>query len=467
MLFLSFLSKSMAAATLPVILILFDLLLGRKFSKNAIYDKIPFFIISIFFSIFIINSQKVLVNWFYDPNVLNKNTIELFIMSNYAISFYIVKLFFPFQLSAIHPFPAKINGFLPLEYYLSPFFLIIIIYLIFRTGIFKKKDVIFGTLFFIVTILPVVFSMKMMGLAGHAIVCERFTYIPYLGFFIIAGSYYSRVIDNTVKYADKVKPYFIAVLAIFTVFFSVKTFARVSVWKDTISLSSDIIKNYPNYYHGYWLRGVAHSDKKNYKDAIADLNKALELGNPEAPKVLIPLSLAKINIGDYKSAIEDYNKLIKINPDKSELFFNRGISKFKLGDDKGALDDFNKTLELNPNYYEASNNRGFIKSKFNDFKGAILDYNNVIRINPKDSFAYNNRGYAKLKIKDYESAYKDFIKSFECFPNNSYAYRNLGLYYLDLREYNKACENLNKALELGYTVNYGNDVSELINKYCK
>ena len=58
----------------------------------------------------------------------------------------------------------------------------------------------------------------------------------------------------------------------------------------------------------------------------------------------------KYNQQDYKGAIQDYNKAIELNPSDAEAYNNRGNAKDILKDYRGAIQDYNKAIELNPNY---------------------------------------------------------------------------------------------------------------------
>ena len=51
--------------------------------------------------------------------------------------------------------------------------------------------------------------------------------------------------------------------------------------------------------------------------------------------------------GNYKEAIIDYNKAIEINSNHSKAYYNRGDAKYNLGDYIGAIAGFNKALEIN------------------------------------------------------------------------------------------------------------------------
>ncbi len=55
---------------------------------------------------------------------------------------------------------------------------------------------------------------------------------------------------------------------------------------------------------------------------------------------------AKADLEDYKGAIQDYNKAIELNPDLAEAYYNRGVAKIFLGQkDDGCL-DLSKAGEL-------------------------------------------------------------------------------------------------------------------------
>jgi len=41
---------------------------------------------------------------------------------------------------------------------------------------------------------------------------------------------------------------------------------------------------------------------------------------------------AKVNLGDYRGAIQDYSKAIELNPNDAEAYYNRGNAKVNLGD---------------------------------------------------------------------------------------------------------------------------------------
>src|SRR4029078_11670969 len=77
--------------------------------------------------------------------------LDRIFLASYSIIFYILKMFFPFNLSGFYPFPTKIDNTLPIEYYLSLIPILLIVFGIYKAPKFRK-ELIFGMLFFLITI---------------------------------------------------------------------------------------------------------------------------------------------------------------------------------------------------------------------------------------------------------------------------------------------------------------------------
>ena len=145
-------------------------------------------------------------------------------------------------------------------------------------------------------------------------------------------------------------------------------------------------------------------------------------------------------------------------------YLSQGDSKYNSGDYKGAIEDYNKAIRLEPYNAEAYFRRGNANGILENYKEAINDFTRVIIINFKKNLdiPYYNRGIAKIKLQDYEGAAADFSKAIENNPKYTAAYFNRGISKFLLNDKDGACFDWGKAKELGSDKAY-----ELYQKYCK
>lgn len=116
---------------------------------------------------------------------------------------------------------------------------------------------------------------------------------------------------------------------------------------------------------------------------------------------------------DYKGAVLDYSKAIKLNPNFIAAYENRGKSKLYLKDYRGAIIDFNRAIELNPDNADYFVYRSDAKSKLLDFDGALNDINTFIVLQPNNCFGYKIRGIIEIGQGNLESGCLDLSKSGE------------------------------------------------------
>ena len=115
--------------------------------------------------------------------------------------------------------------------------------------------------------------------------------------------------------------------------------------------------------------------------------------------------------GDFREAISDFNKAIDVNPEFVVAYLNRGFSYSRMGEFDKAIADYTKAIELNPRYAVAYYNRGFVYRRMGEYDRAILDFTKAIEINPKYASAYYYRGHIYHYNGDYEKAWEDIKKA--------------------------------------------------------
>jgi tetratricopeptide (TPR) repeat protein len=120
---------------------------------------------------------------------------------------------------------------------------------------------------------------------------------------------------------------------------------------------------------------------------------------------------------DYKTALHDYNKAIELNPKYADAYFGRGVTYHSFSKHDEAISDYNKAIELNPKYADAYYNRGLIYGGLGKYDNSFSDLNKAIELNPKYANAYYNRGVVYLMHGYNVSAIQDLKYAIQINPD--------------------------------------------------
>jgi len=369
---LSLLSKAMAAS-LPIVLILLDYIKYKTIDKKAFVEKIPFFLLALIFGVIAIFAQQS----FGSTDLSSGFTfLERIILASYAYIFYLFKLLFPLNLSAYYPYPGKIS----LQHYAYMLLFVSLIAYVFYSLRFSRK-ILFGLGFFTITILLVLQLFPV----GRTIMADRYCYIPSIGLFYLAGEGLFFLWNRKYTWVA------VTLASFFTIFYSVKTYARCNVWRDDITLWKNVIEYNPAIAEAYINLGIAYVDNGRYMEALINFNKAVEF-NPNLPTAYNHRGLFHMIENNLDKALLDFNKALELKPGYDEVYFNLGNLYFRKERIEDALTNFNKAVELNPAYSEAYNNIGNLRFSQKKFDEAIGMYSKAIALKDNYGQAYYNRG---------------------------------------------------------------------------
>ena len=152
--------------------------------------------------------------------------------------------------------------------------------------------------------------------------------------------------------------------------------------------------------------------------------------------------------GEYKGAIKAYDRVIGIDPDSADAYYNRGVAKVRLKEFQEAIKDFDKAIDLKPGDIFCYLNRGVAKDQRKEFREAIKDFDKAIEIDHKYPYSYVNRGIAKAKLGEHEEAVADFDKAIDLKPDDAAFYFNRGIANAKLGEHEEAVADFDKAIDL-------------------
>lgn len=121
----------------------------------------------------------------------------------------------------------------------------------------------------------------------------------------------------------------------------------------------------------------------------------------------------KVKLQNHTGAIEDFTKVIELDKNFTDAYYNRGTVKMHIADLMGAISDFDQAIKLNPSHGEAYFNRGGIYAQTEKYTEALLDLNKVIELDEKFHSALTLRGQIKNFLNDTEGSCKDFNRAKE------------------------------------------------------
>jgi tetratricopeptide (TPR) repeat protein len=140
-------------------------------------------------------------------------------------------------------------------------------------------------------------------------------------------------------------------------------------------------------------RKSVRADFKNYKAAIANYSKVLEL-NPNHAIAYFYRGGAHDAMGFLDDAIVDYQKAISINANQPEVYNSLGVCHAKKRNIDLALSYFDKATIFNPTYAKAYANKGNVYDMKYDLNNACKNWKKAIDL----GYTGNQRRYI-LKCK--------------------------------------------------------------------
>lgn len=203
--------------------------------------------------------------------------------------------------------------------------------------------------------------------------------------------------------------------------------------------------------------GNAYRRVGEFKRAIEQFDKAIRR-NPEKASLYKSRGLAYLETGQHRPAIADFDELLRLDKGNAWAHFARGASYGKVGESKRAIADYDEAIRLNPKYTDAYINRANAYRNQGDTRRAIADYDEAIRLEAKDPVPYIGRGIAYRNQGDSQRAISDYDEALRLDPNNALAYYSRGNAHNDKGEHRQALADFENAIRLNskYAMAYNN-----------
>lgn len=213
----------------------------------------------------------------------------------------------------------------------------------------KNRDILFGAVFFLITLIPVANIVPLtMPFA------ERYLYLPMAGFAIICAS---LLFSFKIRYKI-----FNLMLSLLLGILCLSVINRNTVWSDDLLFWSDAVIKMPKSARAHHNLGVTYFSRGRLIEAIQEARTAIWL-NPFDPRYHTTLGIAYAEAGNIEEAIEEFQTTMRISPKDPDAHYNLGVIYLKKGLENQGRAEFEKTIELDPGYSKAINTLELLKEK--------------------------------------------------------------------------------------------------------
>ncbi len=359
------LSKS-TAVTLPIVLVLLEWYKSdEKSLKNIRWaEKMPFFALSIVFGIVTLMSRG---NTETPLNITSEfNLFDRFLMVCHTLVFYGCKFFAPYNLGAWYRPIKEANGLWSWQYYLAPFILVGLGYLLWKYR--SNKTLLFSVGFYLFTIC---LTLPFYTAGNLEFIGDRYNYLPSIGFFLGLFSLLFSL-EKEVITQQKWSKFIYAGLGLWCIACLYLCRTELRAWQNDIALYQDLIEKDPKDAFAHYNIALLYQEDKNIPQAITHYNQCVE-SDPTFASAYNNLGNCYGMSNQLDTAIQHFTKALAVNPKLAQAYNNRGRSYLTKGNTTEALQDFTAALTLEPNYVRALRNRAEVYQKLGDGLKAQLD----------------------------------------------------------------------------------------------
>ena len=179
-------------------------------------------------------------------------------------------------------------------------------------------------------------------------------------------------------------------------------------------LSKEVMEN-PNNGYAHMTMAILQADAENYNDAMASINLAIKK-LPKKDKEYTGRAYASrahlyAIAGDTITALTDFDKAIRINPDDEDVQEALGQMLYELKRYDEADNAYRRIIAINPTSVMGYMGLGRDAYAVGNYEEAIRQYDNVIKMYDDYSSGYAFRAESYLKLGKYLEAINDITKS--------------------------------------------------------
>jgi len=433
----SLLSKA-AAVALPLVLIVIDVYPLRRLEHRAArpaasirqiaFEKFPFVLASIIVGAVALHGQRVAGAL---SSLTQYGPAERAIVALHAATFYVGKTIVPIRLSPMYELPRP-DGMWSFRFVAGA---VAAVAVTVAAWLCRRRwpSVLAVWVCYLALLAPV------SGLAqsGGQLAADRYTYLPCLGFALLAAGLLRRFACSRMTAANAPLA-LIGGAGLVAALLVPVTWGQTKLWRDSQTLwqhalaldrSASIARN-------NLARAMIDSDRLD--DARRLLERAVQL-RPENADAQNNLGVVLRRLGDPAAALALYDEAIRLRPRSAEIAYNVALllaestpvalGRFDSIEDqwRAAAGWYERCLAAQPDHIDAINGLGIVQKRLGRLDLAIESYHRALAIDSRDVDTRFNLAIALVALGRIDEARQQYRQVLELQPAHAGARHNLAL----------------------------------------
>ena len=433
---LGMLSKP-TVVTLPFVLLLLDywplgrLSFGKQESAGAkwrlVREKLPLFLMAAASSAVTYAAQRA-----GGALVTSSDQLRLGVRVGNALLAYVTyigRMFWPHDLAIFYP---HLRTQIP-EWQTVGSFVILSCITILALGFRRARPYLaVGWLWYLGTLVPMVGLVQV----GQAAMADRYTYISYIGLFVMISWGISESVgvwecgsvgdSGSPPRPLAPSPLLIAMAIVVIVALVVCTRVQLRYWRDGLTLFSHAIAVTKDNDLAHIHVGMNLAERGKLSEATAHYQEALRI-NPYADRAHNNLGNVYLGQGKFDAAMSEYESALELRPSNPAVHFNIGVLLGRRNRLADAVVAYRRALDIKPDYPEVRANLAQILERQGKMDEAIACFSDGVRLFPSDAHVRHQLGLKLAKAGRLDEAmiqYKEAVRLKPDWPEAHYNYGN-------------------------------------------
>lgn len=412
--FLLALLSKVIAVTLPVVLILLDIMERRPLDRRAVTEKLPFFGLSVIFGIVAIFGKSD------SGAVISPETLLL--LPAKSTLFSLQHIVWPSGLTALYAYGKPVT--LGNPGILWPWIILAVLLAAVLWLGRKRRTVFFAVAFFLLTLAPTFENVMKGGFVYIA--SDRYVYIPLFGILFLVAIGWDRLWERAHGgYRTAMQ----SCATLLLLLYAVLSWGQTETWATSQALFTQALKVDPQSVpaalnlgvdermrgdytgaekmirqslaekessKGYIALGTLEMMKKNFPEAAADFEKAASV-DPKDPEAPYGLASVYEKDGQLAEAEAAYRQALTLTPFDSQIMNDLAGVLEEEGKIDAARDEYKLVVKKQPTFEIADYNLGLILEQQGDIAGAIDAFRLAKRYGGNNYFTLSHLGPLELK----------------------------------------------------------------------